>query len=137
MKDKALEYFRSGFSCSESVLKAAIDKNLINEHLLPVGTVFSGGISSGCLCGAIAACEIIIGATKGRCSLEQSPAEAKTLAAEFISQFKSKYGATCCRVLTAKYDFASKDRKEHCAEMVNAATQILEKLLEIKTPEKV
>ncbi len=132
MKESALKYFKEGYSCSESVLKAAVDNNLISEHLIPVGTVFSAGISSGCLCGAAAAGEIIIGAIKGRNDISQSPVEAKTLAKEFLTRFKNNYGATCCRVLSAKYDFASPERKQHCSNMVSGACEILEDLLQIK-----
>ena len=63
MKHKSKKYFEDGYSCSEAILKAAIDEELISEHILPVATAFSGGMSSGCLCGAVAACQIIIGAT--------------------------------------------------------------------------
>ena len=135
MKERAANYFKEGYSCSESVLKAAADEKLISEHLLPVGTVFSGGISSGCLCGAAAAGEIIIGALKGRTDISQSPMEAKALAKEFLSKFKQAYGATCCRVLSAKFDFNSPERKQHCSRMVTGAAEILEELLQLKKSE--
>ena len=132
MKEDALKFFKEGYSCSESVLKAAIESKLIPEHFLPAGTAFSGGISSGCLCGAIAGCEIIIGAIKGRNDSSQSPVEAKSLAKEFITRFKDKYKATCCRVLSGKYEFSSPERKAHCAEMVGGAMEILEDILKIE-----
>ncbi len=130
MKEKAIQYYKEGYSCSESVLKSAIDENLIPEHLLPVATAFSGGISSGCLCGAVAASEIIIGALNGRCNLEQSPDEAKALAKEFLTLFKEKRKAVCCRILSAKYDFHSQERKQNCMSIVSDCTKILEKLLQ-------
>ncbi len=129
MKEKAVSYFKESYSCSEAILKAAIDEELISEHILPVATAFSGGMSSGCLCGAVAACEIIIGAMKGRTNVTQSPDEAKALAKEFLTQFKEKRGAACCRILTAKYDFQSSTRKEHCMGLVSDCADILENLL--------
>ena len=130
MKEKAVQYYKEGYSCSESVLKAAYDEGLISEHILPVATAFSGGMSSGCLCGTIAASEIIIGAMNGRTDISQPPDEAKALAKEFVDRFKAKRGATCCRVLTGKYNFASAERKEHCTGIVNDAAEILEGLIE-------
>ena len=64
--ERATEYFKNGYSCSESVVKAAIDKGLVHESALPLATAFSGGIGSGCLCGAVAGMQIIIGAMYGR-----------------------------------------------------------------------
>ena len=49
----AVDYYKSGYSCSESIVKEAIDLGLCDESLLPVATSFSGGIGSGCLCGAV------------------------------------------------------------------------------------
>ncbi len=129
MKEKAVQYFKEGYSCSEAILKAAIDEELISEHILPVATAFSGGMSSGCLCGAVAACEIVIGAIKGRTNIEQSPDEAKALAKEFLKQFKNKRGSACCRVLTAKHDFGSPERKEHCSGLVYDSAEILENII--------
>ena len=58
MEDKfintAVEYFKGGCSCSESIVKTAISFGLAPESLFQVSTVFSGGMSSGCLCGAVA-----------------------------------------------------------------------------------
>ena len=129
MKEKASNYFQQGYSCSESILKAAIDEELISEHILPVATAFSGGMSSGCLCGAVAACQIVIGATKGRTNTTQSPDEAKAMAKEFLTQFKEKRGSSCCRVLTAKHNFSSPERKQHCTQIVYDSAELLENLL--------
>ena len=63
---KASEYFNNGYSCSESMIKWAIDEGLVSEDLLSVATPFSGGMGSGCLCGAIAGAHMIIGSQFGR-----------------------------------------------------------------------
>ena len=62
----ATEYFNNGYSCSESMIKWAIDEGLVTEELLPVATSFSGGMGSGCLCGAIAGAQMVIGSQYGR-----------------------------------------------------------------------
>ena len=62
----AVEYFKNGYSCSESIIKWGIDEGLVPEELLPVATPFSGGMGSGCLCGAIAGAQMIIGYLYGK-----------------------------------------------------------------------
>ena len=36
MKEKAVEYFKNGYSCSESLIKAAIEEGLCPAELMPV-----------------------------------------------------------------------------------------------------
>ena len=62
----AVEYFNKGYSCSESMIKWAIDEGLVNEELLAVATPFSGGMGVGCLCGAVTGAQMIIGSQYGR-----------------------------------------------------------------------
>ncbi len=129
---KAAEYFNSGYSCAESVVKEAIEKGLVPEELLPVATAFSGGMGSGCLCGAIAASQIVIGWLYGRDNKNGNEARARALAKQFIEEFKKSHKATCCRVLTAGMDMASPERKAHCTNMVNDCSKILDEIIKVK-----
>ena len=126
LKQKAVENFKKGYSCSESVAKAAIDEGLLPVDFLPVATSFSGGMSSGCLCGAIAGSQMVIGYIHGKGKTEK----ARALAKEFIDEFKKSHKATCCRALTAGFDFHSPERKAHCVNMVYDCAKILEIILE-------
>ncbi len=128
MKNKAVENFKNGYSCSESIVKAAADTGLVNHNLIPVATPFSGGISSGCLCGAVAGMQLVIGAIKGRQDNTTSPTEAKTTAKLSMDKFKELHKVTCCRALTAGLDFASPERKQHCCTLVNDCAEILEEI---------
>lgn len=128
MHKKAIDNFlNKGYSCSESVVKAAIDEGLIDENALNIATSFSGGMGSGCLCGAIAGAQIVIGYLYGK----NKSNTARILAKEFIEKFKETHKATCCRVLTAKFkdDFHSKVRKLHCVNMVEFCAKQLEDIL--------
>lgn len=125
LKEKAVENFKMGYSCSESVVKAAIDEGLLPEEFLPCATSFSGGMGSGCLCGAAAGAQIVIGYLHGKGKDEK----ARGMAKEFIEKFKEANKATCCKVLTAGFDFHSPERKAHCVNMVASSCEILEKLL--------
>lgn len=129
---KAAEYFNSGYSCAESVVMEAIEKGLVPKELLPVATAFSGGMGSGCLCGAISASQIVIGYLFGRDNVNGNDVKARALAKQFIEEFKQSHPATCCRVLTRGMDMASPERKAHCTNMVNDCSKILEEMIKVK-----
>ncbi len=126
--NNACDYFlNGGFSCSESIVKAAIDKGLVPPETLNVATPFSGGMGSGCLCGAISGAMIVIGSVHGK----NKTNKARVLAKQFVEEFKNIHKVTCCKALTSKFsDFHSKERKNHCVNMVESASIILDKILE-------
>lgn len=119
-------FLNKGYSCSESIVQAAIDLNMVPKELLSVATSFSGGMGSGCLCGAIAGSQIVLGYLFGK----NKTNTARALAKEFIEEFKKTHKATCCRVLTAGLDFHSPERKKHCVNMVESCANILSTMLE-------
>lgn len=126
LKEKAAENFKAGYSCSESVVKAAIDEGLIGGEFLSAATSFSAGMGSGCLCGAIAGSQMVIGFLHGKGKTEK----ARGMAKQFIEEFKKTHKATCCKVLTAGFDFHSGERKSHCVNMVADCAEILSNILE-------
>lgn len=129
MKEKAKDYYQQGNSCSESVILAAIDCGLCDKDLLAIATAFSGGMSSGCLCGAIAGAQMVIGKNFGKENSKGNQVEARKMAKEFIDEFKKNRKATCCRVLSAGFDFGSAERKQNCTKIVEECSEILEKLV--------
>lgn len=132
MKQKAVENYKNGFSCSESVIKAAIDEGLCDKNLLAVATAFSGGMSSGCLCGAVAGAQMVLGSNFGKDNSNGNQETARTKAKEFIEEFKKKRKATCCKVLTAGLEFGSVERKQNCTTLVEECSELLENLVKIK-----
>lgn len=132
MKNKASDYYKHGYSCSESVVKAAIEAGLCDKSLLSVATSFSGGMSSGCLCGAVAGAQLVLGANFGKENLLGNQECARTKAKEFIDEFKKNHKATCCKVLTAGLEFGSPERKENCTSLVEECAEILEDLVKVK-----
>lgn len=125
----AQEYFNNGFSCSESIIKWAIDEGLVPEELLAVATPFSGGMGSGCLCGAIAGAQIVIGYRFGRNNNFGNEVLARVKAKELITRFTEVHKATCCRVLTRGLEMASPERKAHCTNMVEFCQKLVEELV--------
>lgn len=136
MKNKmaleALDYFKQGNSCSESVVKAAIDGGLCDKSLLPVATAFSGGMSSGCICGAVAGAQLVIGSNYGKENKAGNEEIARAKAKEFIEEFKKNHKATCCKVLTAGLEFTSPERRQNCTYLVEECAEILEGLVKLK-----
>ena len=126
--DLAPKYFlEQGYSCSESFAKSAVDMGLADESVINIATSFSGGMGSGCLCGAVAGAQMIIGLLHGKTKDNQ----ARALAREFYQKFIEIHKVTCCKVLTKNFDdFHSKERKEHCANMVYDSAKILDEILE-------
>ena len=129
---KAAEYFNQGYSCSESIIMEAIEKGLVPEEILSVATSFSGGMGSGCLCGAISGSQMVIGYLFGRNNKSGNEVQARAMAKQFISEFMKTHKATCCRVLTRGMDMASPERKAHCSNMVNDCSKILEEMIKTK-----
>lgn len=133
MKEKAVNYFKQGYSCSESIIKMAIDEGLCDKSLLAVATAFSGGMSSGCLCGAVAGSQIVLGANFGKENGFGNEEIARAKAKEFIDEFKKTQKATCCRVLSAGHEFHSPERKNHCTNIVAKCAEILENYIKTET----
>lgn len=127
---RAEDYYKDGFSCSESIVKEGIDRGFCRPDVLPVATAFSSGLSSGCLCGAIAGTQIVIGALYGRSNAKENVQIAKDKAKEFVGEFKDKYKFTCCRTLCKGLE--GEARKAHCMEMVKFCSHELDKLVEVK-----
>jgi len=125
--DLAPNYFMSGYSCSESIARAAVDMGLADDSFVSIATSFSGGMSSGCLCGAVAGAQMVIGILHGK----NKDNSARVLAKEFYQKITDVHKVTCCKVLTKDFkDFHSIERKNHCANMVADCSKILDEILE-------
>ncbi len=130
MKEKSVNLFMNGYSCSESIVKVAIEKGLADENLLPCATTFSGGMSSGCLCGAVAAAQMVLGYLYGRDNKFGNEVIARQKAKELVEKFKERNKVTCCKALTAGLE--GMQRKQHCCKMVSDCAEILEELAGVK-----
>lgn len=126
---EAYEYFLNGNSCSESIILGSIDKGYCDKELLPVATAFSGGIGSGCLCGAVSGSILLIGYLYGKENKFDNPPIARALAKKFMDNFKESHPATCCRVLSRGTDTGTPERKQHCTNFVEFCFKNLEIIL--------
>ena len=131
MKDKAVEYFiNKGYSCAESIIMVSAEAGLCDKSLLPCATAFSGGMGSGCLCGAVAAAQMVIGHNFGKENSYNNELLARSKAKELVEKFKERNKVTCCKALTAGLEGAA--RKQHCCKMVADSAEILEEIVKVK-----
>lgn len=135
MKNKAKDFYAQGYSCSESILKAAAAEGHLPEEMVKLATVFSGGMSSGCLCGAVAGAQLVISSNFGRCDVSENSTDCKAKSKALVDAFKDKHKVTCCKALSGKFEFGSPERRQNCAMLVEDAAQILDEI--IKAPSKV
>ena len=141
MTDKAMEarnaagqYFKDGYNCAESVLRAAADALGIpvEEQALRMTTGFGGGIGhAGCVCGALAASVMALGLLKGRTDAAQSREEAYALSEEFHHRFQEKFGATCCRALNP-HEFETREHLVNCVKITGNTAKLLIAFMEEK-----
>ena len=119
----AKKYYESGCSCSESIIKAAYDRGIFKsdniDEVNKIASMFSGGMSSGCICGAVAGSQIVLGCIFGN----------REVAADFVKKFKEKRKVTCCAALSAPYKDNLVERRKNCASLVEDSAEILESLV--------
>ena len=129
----ARDYFNEGLYCSEALLRAF---NEVYDLGLPpsaykIATGFGSGMGeTGCACGAVTSCVMVLGLVAGRNHKSESEAlvyeGVKNLQEEFRGTFKS----TCCRVLTKNIEWGSKAHNAQCENMVAKAAEITQNILE-------
>jgi C_GCAxxG_C_C family probable redox protein len=138
---KATELFNNGYSCSEAIVRGAYETGIIDQEIdieliNQVAQPFSGGMSSGCICGAVAGAQIVLGLLFGRKNLSIPSKYMKNIAAEFIDKFKEKRKTTCCRALSAGFGDDQIARRANCVSIVKDAAEIIEEIMFVKSPEK-
>ena len=121
------------FGCSESLMLAFQER--LGPETLPTAAVamssaFRGGLGSGCLCGALAAAEMVLGALfgyHGQADGDQNPEavkQARLLYQEVHDRFRASNKAACCRILTKNMAQGSQERKDNCARLVQEAARL-------------
>lgn len=130
--DTAKKYYEDGLSCSEAIINAAHDCNISNfgniEDVQRIASMFSGGMSSGCLCGAVAGSQIVLGSILGRGIADQSRKN-REIAALFIQKFKAQRKITCCNGLSAPFKNIPEERRKNCANIVEECAIIVEDVI--------
>jgi len=131
VSESAGNYHNQGYNCAESIFLAFREMVApeISRDMVRLATPFGGGLGrSGCICGALSGGVMILGAAKGRVSPDVPRKEPYELSNEFHNRFRSKFGATCCRVLV-KAEFGSKEQGERCFNIITESAELLMRFL--------
>lgn len=134
----SLRYFRNGLYCSEAVLRAFNEVYGLgySEDQYKISTGFGSGLSeSGCCCGAVTGCVMVLGLVAGRTKNYESERIVFTATRELHDRFRTKYKALCCRALTHNVKWNSAEHKIQCEEYVLEATKITDELLHTRLEE--
>ncbi len=134
----SLRYFRNGLYCSEAVLRAFNEVYQLGYSAedYKIATGFGSGLSgSGCCCGAVTGCVMVIGLVAGRNKNYESERIAFTATRELHDRFRAKYKALCCRALTRNVKWNSAEHKIQCEQYVLDATSITDELLHTRLSE--
>jgi C_GCAxxG_C_C family probable redox protein len=141
--EKAVDYFRSKFNCSQSVLTVFSSEYGLSENdSLKVACAFGGGMGRlQHTCGAVTGALMVLGLKYGKAL--NDPEEKKQLTysktREFFEEFNKLHGSTNCRDLLDGLDMT--DPVDHqkiidlklfdirCEKYVADAVNIAEKLL--------
>jgi C_GCAxxG_C_C family probable redox protein len=138
-QERAEDYFRQGFSCSQSVLAACADHfGMSEETALRVAGAFGGGVArSGQTCGVITGALMVIGLKHGMVKAEDQTAKDETyrVSQQLMATFAAEQGSTTCRVLLG-YDLSDPEQRQAaheagatravCPGLVRAAVRLLE-----------
>ena len=143
-KERAVELFKEGYNCSQSVFVAFCHRFGLDEE---TAKKISAGLGGGLgrmreVCGAVSGAAMVIGSICAGVDGKDNNSKQKNyeLVREFADRFKEKNGSIICRELlgldvkmeksaepekrTAEYY-----KKRPCVELVSDAAEILEQLI--------
>ena len=143
-KERAVELFKEGFNCSQSVFVAFSHRFGIDEE---TAKKVSAGLGGGLgrmreVCGAVSGAAMVIGSITAAIDGKDSDSKQKNyeLVREFVERFTKRNGSIICRELlgldvkmeksaqpekrTAEYY-----KKRPCVELVSDAVEILTELI--------
>lgn len=140
--DRAVELFRKGFACSQSVLAAYSDLFGLDEKTaLRISDGFGGGIARRQdLCGAVSRAVMLLGLRYGRTRAEDTEAHERTFSYvnRLCEEFTRKYGSLDCRdILGCDWPTVRSRglRDSVCTKCVRDASQTVEHLLRANVAE--
>ncbi len=126
--NKAISFFKEGYNCAESILKAM-------DYAPNIATAFGAGISrKGSVCGAIAGGILVINLKYGRNSAKEDKEKVYNAALEYIDEFEEEFGNIMCYDLiecdlrTPECQKKYKDQNlsdEECKKFIGKTIEIL------------
>lgn len=131
-KDKALDYFRSKFNCSQAVFTAfGTELGLTENQCLRTACAFGGGMGRQQLtCGALTGALMVLGLKYGKAAgdAEDKKTETYAKARELFSEFMKIHGSLSCRELLRGLDLNDPDQHKRIVDM-NLFEELCEKYI--------
>jgi C_GCAxxG_C_C family probable redox protein len=142
--ESALQYFRTGFNCAQSVLTPFGNHfGLSEEHCLKTACAFGAGMGrQQHTCGAVTGALMVLGLHFGKGIADDNSKKIQTYekSVEFMKAFKEKHGSIeCLELLDGLHMAIPEESKEidarelyrvRCTRYVSDAVQITEKLIQ-------
>lgn len=143
-KDTAVELFKEGYNCSQSVFTAFAHRfGIDKDTALKISAGLGGGVGRMReVCGAVSGGAMVIGSIASATEGKDSETKQKNyeLVREFAKRFTDENGSIICRELlgldikmenTAKPDSRTAEyyKKRPCAELVECAAKIIEEMI--------
>jgi C_GCAxxG_C_C family probable redox protein len=126
--------------CSEAVLYAVnqgLKGGLLPEMAIRLASAFPEGVGgAGCICGAFSGALMALGLFLGRHELNGKGArKVQAKGRELYELFRSKFGTTCCRVLTKPVRDDHKALFKQCAGHTGEAAALAAQIILAARPE--
>ncbi len=150
VSDYAIENFKTGLNCCESVYEALQRVGLLEnvpKESVAMAVGFGGGVgASGLgLCGALAAAVMANGAVHGRKDPKAVDASQRMTEIgekyyprynNLIYEFVERNGCTGCGEICSKFeDFHGRDRKVNCMKLIGATASLAYKYIQLSNEE--
>jgi len=119
MKDKALEYYRQGYNCSQCILEAAKQKYKIpiSDQSIKLCNGVCNGFGVGGICSVIVAGIMVLG-------LLFDEKTVKRLRLKLITEFQNKFSYINCSQLKESMG------KYSCDKFITEAADLIDKIIE-------
>ncbi|OOP72095.1 C-GCAxxG-C-C family protein [Clostridium beijerinckii] len=151
IRERAMELFKQGYNCSQSVFGAFCDEcDMDFETALKLSSSFGGGMGRlREVCGAVSGMFMVAGMKYGYTDPMDyaSKAEHYKRIQELAEQFKEKNGSIVCRELlglsTQKESYIPEERtaeyykKRPCAEIIGDAAEIIYEFIKLNKTNEV
>jgi C_GCAxxG_C_C family probable redox protein len=141
--ESALQYFKTGFNCAQSVLTPFGGQfGLCEDHCLKMACAFGAGMGrQQHTCGAVTGALMVLGLHFGKGKMDDNARKFQTYekTVEFMKAFTEKHGSiSCLELLDGLHMAVPEESKEidarelyrvRCTRYVSDAVQITEKLI--------
>lgn len=128
-----LRYFQNGLMCSEAIFRGFTEAYDLGfpKDMYKISTAFAGGMGeSGCACGAVTGCAMVLSLICGRNHNYESERVAFTAVHELHDKFRQAHKVLCCRALTNNFTWNSADHKLNCEDLVRHAAEITDDIIQ-------